>query len=188
MTNGAVQTNAISYDGSKSYYIAPKIYPNKGYNKVSRGYESQSKASLATNTKVLTVQDLSKLQLRLKHGTNTALKNYIRAMGFWDCGMEHKNNNVIRRREYSSAFMPKPHFKVAHRPRSLEPQANISINIIHLEWKNQLHSIDECTSWSGAGYISRKTMDVKIEVLRRIQHQRHGPPKFIMFDTEYDNA
>lgn len=121
-------------------------------------------------TKILTVKDVLKLHLQLRHGTSTALKNYIRATDLWDSKMEHRINNVIQTFECLSAFMSKLNFKVSLRPPSLEPQTSISIDIIHLERKNYLHSINECISWSEAGYICRKTMDVQIEVLRRIQH------------------
>lgn len=102
--------------------------------------------------------------------------------------MEDKIKDVVQNCECRSAFKTSPHSKVAVYPPSLYPQVNISLDLIHLDRRNYLHSIEESTSWSEIGYICRKTMDVQIELLRRFQYQRHGPPKSIKCDKEYDNV
>ena len=95
--------------------------------------------------------------------------------------------DVIQQCSCNLAFAPRPHAKVGARPPSTEPQANISIDVVHLGGKNFIHAVDECTSWSEVGHISSKAMDVQIRVLYRMQHLRHGPPKTIRCDNEYNN-
>lgn len=85
-------------------------------------------------------------------------------------------NDVIQNYKCRYAFKPGPHSKVAIRPSSLDSLANIIIDIIHLEGKKYLHSIDECTTWSGVVKNFRKIVEVQKELRRRTQCQQHRRP------------
>lgn len=143
--------------------------------------------SATRSNKILDKAGISKLHLQLRHGTKTALTKYIRAAGLWGDTTSHDIEEVIQACGCRIAMPPKPHTKVGRRPPTAEPQKRISIDVIHLGGNNYLHVVDECTSWSEAGRISRKSMNVQIDVLRQIQFLRHGPPEFIRCDREYDN-
>lgn len=136
----------------------------------------------------ISINDIAKGHVRLRHGTATALANYIRAAGLCAPDMQETINTVIRDCECQGTFRPSPHAKVATRPPSSEPQTHIIIEVIKHGGKKYLHSVDECTNWSEAGCIHRKTMDVQIEDLRQIQYIRHGPPQSINCDREYHNS
>ena len=139
-------------------------------------------------SKPLSRNDITKLHLHLKHGTATAIENYIRAAGMWDKSLKRFIDDVLLSCPCRLAFAPSPHPKVASRPPSSSPQSRISIDVIKLGGKNFLHSVDECTLWSEAAVIYRKSMDIQISALRRIQQLRHCPPGTIRCDREYDNS
>lgn len=136
----------------------------------------------------LNKREVIKLHLQLRHGTATSMENYIRAAGLWHGSMQNTIAEIIQQCGCQLAFAPKPHVKVGVRPPSTEPQACISIDVIHLEGKNYIHSIDECTTWSEAGCIPNKSMESQIRVLKRMQHLRHGAPRTIRCDNEYNNT
>lgn len=157
---------------------------------ISKSYEQNRhhhKLRSSPDTHGLSKHDVHKLHLHLRHATATSLKNYIRAAGMWDTSMESIIGDVIQTCPCRLAHPPTPHVKVATRPPSTSPQAHISLDIIHLGGKNYLHTVDECTTWSEAGHIPNRTMETQIRVLTRIHHLRHGAPKTIRCDNEYNN-
>lgn len=70
---------------------------------------------------------------------------------------------------------------------SQETQQHVSIVVVHFEGKNFFHSVDECTTWWEVGYISRKSINLKIFFVQQIQMLRHGCPRSIKCDREYDS-
>ena len=51
-----------------------------------------------------------------------------------------------------------------------------------------MQALDETTLWSETEHICNKSMRVQIEKLYRMQHLRHGSPKYIRCDREFDNS
>ncbi len=149
--------------------------------------DEATRSMQSNHTAELTRRDITKLHLQLRHGTASALEKYIRAAGLWVNEMAQVIDDVLLKCPCRVASNPVPHTKVASRPPTTDPQAFISIDVVQLGGKNFLHTVDECTSWSEVGHIHRKSMDVQISVLRLIQHLRHGPPRTIRCDREYDN-
>lgn len=129
----------------------------------------------------------SKQHVQLRNRTATALAKYIRAPGLWSSNSKRWIDEAISQCNCRATFLPCGHAKVGTRPPSRKPQAHISIYVIHLEGRNFIHTVDECTTGLEAGYICRKTMGVQIGVLRCIQYLRHGEPKTVLCDREYRN-
>lgn len=119
-------------DDIKYYYVLPRICYNESVSDASHRHESLLLASSARKAKILSIRDVSKLYLQPRHRTNTALTNGILAAGAWDRNMANKIKDVFENRECRSAFNPRPHYKLAVCPPSLDTQANISIAINHL--------------------------------------------------------
>lgn len=65
--------------------------------------------------------------------------------------------------------------------------SRVSIDVLHFEERNFLHSVDEATSWSEAMPIVTKTISHQISVLERMNIWRQGAPLIIRCDNEYNN-
>lgn len=144
-------------------------------------------STAVSNIEPLNKKQIKKLHLQLRHGAKTAIEIYIRAAGVWHSSIATVIENVFEECKCRESFPPVPHTKVAVRPPLSDPQERICKDVIHLDGKNFLHSVEECTSWSEAGYIARKKMVSQIALLHRMHHMRHGAPKRIWCDREYDN-
>lgn len=116
-------------------------------------------STVAPRASYLTKSEIKKLHWQRHHRTSMSNENYILAAGMWEKGMDQTVTEIIQRFGFHLPFTPSPHVKVATRPHSTEAQACISTGVIQLGGKNDVHSIDKCTSWSEAGCISSKLMD-----------------------------
>ena len=132
--------------------------------------------------------DIRKIHLQLRHASRTSMLRYIKLAGITDKNVRKMVDAVVSECPCNLALPPKPHSKISARPPSDRPQERISIDVIHLEGRNYLHAVDESSRWSEAGHICSKAMRVQIDVLYRMQHLRHGSPKFIRCDREYFNS
>lgn len=135
VTKRVAKTELTSCDDTKSYYNSPKIWYIESVSDASHGHKSRPLVSSARSTKILSIKDMSKLHLQMRHGTKKAHINYIRVAGNWDGNIEKNNNNLNQNFECRSAVKSSPHLKVKIIYPSLDPQANISININHLDRK-----------------------------------------------------
>lgn len=136
----------------------------------------------------LSRQDLKKVHLKLKHGTGTAVRDYVRSVVLWHADLDEVVRSVITNCGCRLGDPPTPHPKVAARPPTDRPQALVSIDVIKLEGKDILHSVDECTSLSEAAHIFSKSMECQSKVFYNMHVLRHGPPLSIRCDNKYNNG
>lgn len=71
------------------------------------------------------------------------------------------------------------------RPTSTQPQAQTSINVIHLGGRTYIHSINECMTWSEAGCISSKQWAFEVMCYNAFSISDMVDQKKIQWDDEY---
>lgn len=80
--------------------------------------------------------------MKLKHGTITAVRDNVRLAGMWNTSMEKVIRSIITECGCHLGDTPTQHRKVVARPPTDLPQALVSIDVIKLEVRNFLHSVD----------------------------------------------
>lgn len=90
----------------------------------------------------VSIADVVKLHIRTRHGTAKALENYNRAAFMWDSTMGALIEEDIIGCLCRAASRPTPNAKVATRLPSTDPQAIISIYVIHISGKTYIHAVD----------------------------------------------
>lgn len=105
----------------------------------------------------------------------------------WYPSMADYITSIIQLCSCPQSSTPAHHPKVAIRPPSVDPMNRIIIDILHFESNNFLHSVDEATAWSEAGRITNKIITHKLAVIERIHSWRHGTPRYIRCDNEFND-
>lgn len=104
-------------------------------------------------------RDLKKLHLQLKHGSHTAMKDWIKAIGKWSDDLDEGIANVLFECKCKTAHSPSPHAVVSTRLPSKEKQTDVAVDLIFLEGVPCPHVIDKCTGWSETTTLRRRVMD-----------------------------
>lgn len=136
----------------------------------------------------LSTTQLDKLHVQLKHATHAQMRSYLRCAGIWNDTMERRVTDVVKKCRCRLAFPPESHAVVGPTPPSEDIQVHLSIDVISLEGVNYIHCVDRVSGWSEIGALSRRGLDEQVKVFRRIQLNRHGIPKTVIGDREYNKG
>jgi len=196
-----------SWNTNTSLYTCPPIHGYIGTNQLYREnkYTSGGKYSLVptgnsrlgsfynedceevdVNPKTFNAKDLTKLHLQLKHGTKTAMQDWIKASKLWDPALEKSIDEVLLKCECKKASPLNPHPQVSTTIPDRKPQEEVALDIITIEGSKFLHIVDKCTGWSETALLKQKTLKHQIRVFINSQIHRHGTPTKIYGDNEYN--
>lgn len=142
----------------------------------------------ATRRRSFSNAELLKLHTQLKHATKSQLSSYLKTADMWYDGLLAQIEGAISGCKCRLAFPPTPHAVASSTPPGTEVQCHLSVDVINLEGHNFLHCLDRASGWSEIGMLSRKDLAEQVRVFRRIQANRHGIPRSIHCDREYNKG
>lgn len=134
------------------------------------------------------MSDLKKIHVQLKHATETQLIKYIKYVGWWRPDMKESIAEALSSCWCQLAFHPLPHPVVGATPPSVEVQAHLAVDVITIEGQRFLHCVDRVTGWSEVCVISSRDLDTQARAFKLIQIYRHGVPRTIVSDQEYNHG
>ncbi len=172
-----------SYGNSKkeSYYS-----PGQAICAPSRPRQGYSRAQ-PNRTEMFDPGNLRKLHLQMRHGTHSAMRNWIQSAGKWSPELDKCITELLLDCECKIANMPKPHAVASTRPPETEKQTAVALDVVFFEGVPCLHVVDKCTEWSEAAVLRSRAMSEQLAAFQRIQVLRHGNPQRIYGDREYLN-
>jgi len=130
-------------------------------------------------------EKLKALHLALKHGTATAMEDWLKLSGVWHPELKKSIDELLLGCSCKIAKEPKPHAKVStNTPESLK-QTSVSLDIIFLDGVPVMHAVDKCIGWSETSVLRNRSLDEQVATFCKIWTYRHGIPKKIHADREY---
>lgn len=128
---------------------------------------------------------LKKLHLALKHGSATAMQDWLKSAGVWHADLKRCINELLLECSCKVSIEPKPHPIVSTNLPERHKQTSVSLDILFLEGTPVMHIIDKCTGWSETSALRRRLLEEQVETFVAIWIYRHGLPKKIHADREY---
>ena len=198
--------------GRTGFYIAPKVNDTKrtsvrkayytlgsssssSTNREQRFYVPSSSIEAERNHTKSSVKkhsrdkfdpsDLRKLHLQLKHGSHTAMREWIRAGGLWEDELDECIENLLHDSTCKIAKVPNPHPIVSKRLPITTKQTHVAVDVIFFEGVPCLHVVCRCTGWSETTMLRNRQLSEQTAAFLRIQSYRHGTPKVLYSDGEY---
>ncbi len=173
----------------KSYYSGSFYSGNSSSAPQSylAGTETKYMPSKAPAEEKFDPSHLRKLHLQLKHGTHSAMREWIRAAGKWSAELDECISSLIDECSCKLAKAPRPHPVASTTLPVSEKQTVVAVDVIFLEGVPCLHVVDKCTGWSETAVLRSRNMSQQVSEFMRIQPHRHGNPEVIYGDREYLN-
>ena len=184
-----------SYDGPEFQDQAapseePKAYtPGSHYiPQTTDNAYSETMVKLPVKHKPLNPEVLKKLHLHLKHGSYTAMVDWIKGAGRWSPELSENIKSLLEECSCVQALEPLPHPVVSVNLPVKEVQSSLAIDCVYFEGVPCLHVLDKCTQWSEASVLRTRKLQHQAEVFTRIQIHRHGTPRVVTADNEYNKG
>lgn len=118
---------------------------------------------ISKNKSLLNRKETAKQHIQVRIGTLTAIEKYICAAGLLDEKTQNICGWVIMDCNRRTSFSPSPHTKAVPRSSSIDPQAHITIDVVHSERRNYIHAVDESTTWSEATTLSERVWSYRYQ-------------------------
>lgn len=176
------------YSSSCSSHYQPSHDTNSTYKSESALSGLYTPARNSNCKKRFNEAELLKLHVQLKHASVIQVQNYLNTAELWSNDQLPLLNSVISSCKCRLAFPPEPHAVASTSPPGNEIQRHLAVDVIHLGDQNFLHCIDRITGWSELGILSTRQLSEQVNVLKRIQINKHGVPRTIHCDREYNKG
>eukprot|EP00171_Calliarthron_tuberculosum_P014136 IDg14136t1 len=179
------QHPAVPQSVDTQYCRQGKYYPNDSLS-TEVGPKSNSKPISRNYLKPFDACDLKKLHLQLKHGSKTQMIEWIKSADRWSSHLQQGIAKLLQECDCTLANPPSPHNTVSDRPPMSQKQSDLNLDTIFLEGVPCIHVICKATRWSETAALPSNRLRDQIAAFKRIQIFRHGAPKRIHADNQYN--
>lgn len=175
----------------QDYYTPMKYTTNhtvtgRTFNQFSRN-KSHSPSTQPRASGELSIGQLRKLHLQLKHGTATQMKEWLSSTGSWSPDLQNKIRKVISSCPCIIAHPPPAHPIVSNRVPNRTKLSEVAIDVINIDGYKFLQMLCKCTGYSATALISQKKLSTQIAAFKREWLWKFGAPKIITGDNEYNH-
>ena len=124
------------------YYPSPPIMTTMVTNEEATPQPTTNNDEDSWN---LSIPQLRKLHIQLKHATHTQICDYLKSAGIWKSTLFSRIKDAIKSCKCKLAFPPQPHPVAGPSSPANEAQTHLSIDVISIEGINYLHCVDRVT-------------------------------------------
>ena len=174
---------SISSDGATIDGLYTPSSDNTMHATSSRSEPTSSKLK-----KKLDPSLLKKLHLQLKHGSYSAMVDWIRSAGMWEPELEENIKSLLAECACATAREPLPHPVASISLPEKEAQVSLCLDDVYFEGIPCLHVMDKCTQWSETSVLRTRKLSFQAAEFIRIQIYRHGVPHKITGDNEFNKG
>jgi len=180
-------------NSSNSYFSTPgkqatSLYKPTYTQTEQKDQTKSTSSNRAVSHKPFDPKNLKKLHLQLKHGSHTAMRDYLRAANYWNPEFDENIPSLIEECGCIVANPPLPHAVVSSSPVPKSKQTHIGLDVIFIEGVTCLHSVCRLTGWSETTTLSSRRLQEQSDAFMAIQIHRHGIPISVHCDREYNKG
>lgn len=128
---------------------------------------------------------IKKLHLALKHGTATAMEDWLKCAGGWESELKRSIEELLLECPCKVAKDPLPHSIVSQSIPEQRKHTAASLDIVFLEGVPVMHAVGKCIEWSETSILKNRTLVEQVSTFCKIWVYRHGLPTKTPADREY---
>lgn len=144
--------------------------------------------SVARSCEAFSLRDLQRIHVHLKHATKTQMEEYLRTAEAWDSVTKDRVGKVLKACPCALGEKPSPHPIAGTTPPTVRKQEHVSLDVVTISGMPFIHVVDHATRWSKLGRLRNHSLAEQVSVLETIQLFRHGVPRVITADGEYNKG